>query len=155
MIIFFCRVQSIINKQLPCNRLKKPENYDGITLHKLKTYLHISKISETVFDLHEIVDAELILKPYKTLKCLFEVRLTIYRMKYLLELHSKNQINEFQLQNLFILNNCLKEFIANEENNKLIQGRHIIKKITDVIKVANNLEYPEMPQCAICNNNIL
>lgn len=76
-------------------------------------------------------------------------------MKYLLDLQHKKKITEFQLQNLFVLNNYLKEFVLQDMNMNLIETFRLSDKVKEVLLASNDLEYPEMPKCLVCNDNIL
>lgn len=145
----------MVRKQLPNTHLLKVENIDNSSFLKLKTYMHLIKICEVIYEQLEVVEDEYNLESYDTLLCIVNLKLAIYRMQHVLDLNSKKQINKFQLQNLFVLYNFFQQVILDDVITKIQLGENSLDEILDVMTRAAQLSYPKMPKCTICEDNIL
>lgn len=131
------------------------KSYSEFSLGKIKIYMHISKICSTIYDQQDTFINNINIQPYESLRYIFNVTLIIDRIKYLLKLKKEDNITEFQMQNLFLLNNYLKEYVLHDSQVNLLETFGMCKMIRETMTACNELEYPKMPICLICNDNIL
>lgn len=142
-------------KRFPWIGLPSNLNHDDLSLLQLKTLRLIAKLSENVFSVVPRVQYYNI-KPFILLHYLLEIKLIIARMKKLFSLKSSGkELSLFQMRSLDIQNFFLKEMVLKNILPKVNVGLNVVKELTEVMEIANELHYPDMMQCIYCGENIL
>lgn len=142
-------------KRFPWIGLPSDLNHDDLSLLKVKTLRHIAKLSENVFSVVPRVQHYNV-KPFILLHYLVEIKLVMARIRKLFSLVSNGkELTLFQLRSLDIQNFFLKDMVLKNVLPKMNVGSKIVTEMTELIEIANELEYPDMMQCVWCGENIL
>lgn len=75
--------------------------------------------------------------------------------KLLARKSSGEELSLFQMRSLDVQNMFLKEMVLKNVLSKLNVGVQVVNEIKEIVAVANELAYPDMPQCVWCGENIL
>lgn len=142
-------------KRFPWQGINPDINYSQLSLLKLKTLRLIAKLSEEVYNLvPRITNYDI--KPYILLHYMVDIKLAIERINNLLHLrNSGTELTKFQMQSIDVQNFFLKEMVVKDILTKLDVGEEFIDEIDHIMRIANELRYPQMPQCFWCGENIL
>jgi hypothetical protein len=96
------------------------------------------------------------IKAYVLLNYAVDIKLAVERMTKLLNIYfSEKKLSLFQMQSLDLLNFFLKEMVVKEILTKANLGETFIDDMYNVMKIANELQYPPMPQCFWCGEKII
>lgn len=127
-------------------------NYDALDMYDLKMLLHLSRVTQTVYsritkDINRNIEPPLI----------FDI---ILQLKFAINCMSEwmydcDKLTKFQMNSLEILDGFLRETIHSKVLLRYKLRKTSIDEIYDILSDAHNLEYPEMPKCIWCCNNIL
>lgn len=154
-IKFLFRVTSIQDKKFPWQGIEKNLNYDTLSLIKLKVLRWIARMSEKVYLIVPRIE-EYNIKAYVLLHYMVDIKLAVGRMTKLLNIYfTDKKLSLFQMQSLDLLNFFLKEMVAKDILAKANLGETFIDEIYGVMRIANEIQYPPMPHCLWCGENIL
>lgn len=129
-------------------------NYDKLTLQQLKSLRWISKLSEHIYNIVPQITAYNI-KPYILLHHLVTIQLVVNRMRKLLnDISQGNSLSLFQMRSLDICNMYLKEMVMMKILEKSKVGERFVDDMIEVMEIANEIEYPDMPQCFWCGEKV-
>ncbi|XP_025830492.1 uncharacterized protein LOC108741769 isoform X2 [Agrilus planipennis] len=149
------RLNGLVEKKLPCFGLPQNVDYDLFSLTKLKTYLWLAKASEMIIDKVLFIN-EYNIKTFDDIKMILKIKLTVKHMEDLFELYNKNKtLTKFQMNSLYLHNLFLKDVVYDNRLEKLGLGENTFDSITVALTKSNCFEYPEVPTCFICEENIL
>ncbi|XP_072386807.1 uncharacterized protein [Diabrotica undecimpunctata] len=148
------RIVCIKEKRFPWLGLPNDLNYDTLSTTKLKTLRLVSQLSEMVFAVIPTVKTYDI-KPFIILHYLVTIKLVIERMTRLFNKRKETKLSDFQMRSIFIHNFFLKEMVAKNILPKANVGKTFIDGMIEVMRIANELEYPDPLDCVWCGDNIL
>ncbi|XP_068918058.1 uncharacterized protein [Tenebrio molitor] len=149
------RVNCLQEKVFPWRNIDRNINYDALPLLKLKILRWIAKLSEKIYPMISRVE-EYHIKAYVLLNYAVDIKLAVERMTKLLNIYfSEKKLSLFQMQSLDLLNFFLKEMVVKEILTKANLGETFIDDMYNVMKIANELQYPPMPQCFWCGEKII
>ncbi|EEZ99572.2 hypothetical protein TcasGA2_TC001557 [Tribolium castaneum] len=149
------RVNCLQEKVFPWKGIDRNLNYDTLPLLKLKILRWIAKLSEKIYPMISRVE-EYHIKAYVLLNYAVDIKLAVQRMTKLLNIYfSEKKLSLFQMQSLDLLNFFLKEMVVKDVLTKANLGETFIDEIFNVVKIANELQYPPMPQCLWCGEKII
>lgn len=145
------------HKKYPCEKypfiLKL--DYDTLSLLELKTLLHISKITRVIYS-RKVQDVNRNIESVTTLAIIIQIKLAIKRMRDLVQHHSEGkQLTQFQMNSLELVDAYLREIILGNTLKKFGLTKNTANEIYDLMASAHNMEFPPMPRCFWCKNNIL
>lgn len=145
------------HKKYPCEKypfiLKL--DYDSLTLLELKTLLHISKITRVIYS-RKVQDVNRNIESVTTLAVIVQIKLAIKRMKDLVQQHAAGkQLTQFQMNSLELADAYLREIILGGILKKFGLTKNTADEIYDLMARVHNMEFPPMPSCFSCKNNIL
>ncbi|KAK4877725.1 hypothetical protein RN001_010231 [Aquatica leii] len=149
------RLNALLQKTLTTDELPQELDYDKLSLVQLKTCFWLAKSSEMMHDKTQLYRKVSVIK-FDEVKYILKIKLAIQHAHYLLQcLASGDNLSEFHMQSLDIINMFLKETILDGIIHKLGLGKVTIDELYDVIIVANELQYPPPPKCLWCEEHIL
>ncbi|KAJ3661420.1 hypothetical protein Zmor_005815 [Zophobas morio] len=144
------RVTCLQEKVFPWKGIDPNLNYDTLPLLKLKILRWISKLSEKIYPMIARVE-EYHIKAYVLLNYAVDIKLAVQRMTKLLNVYfSEKKLSLFQMQSLDLLNFFLKEMVVTDVLTKANLGEVFVDEMYNVMKIANELQYPPMPQWTSC-----
>lgn len=119
---------------------------------KLKVLLFLTKITEITYDQIQYLDGADITS-YDYILKIVNIKMAVYRILNLL--NQEKELSNFQYQSINILNNYLKDQILDGTIPKMNLNKKFGEEILDAVVRSNELEYPDMPECHYCKENIL
>lgn len=153
--VFSFRMICIREQRFPWLGIDPDLNYDTMSLVKLKTLRHIAKLSEKLFAVVPNIP-QYNIKSFRLLNYMVDIKLAVQRIAKLLDTYfTQNKLSLFQMRSLDLLNFFLKEIVSEDVLVEANLGEVFVDEIYNVMRVANELEYPPMPQCNWCGENIL
>lgn len=154
---YVCRVHCFKSKRYPCEKYPfiLKINYDKLTLLELKTLLHVSRITK-VISTKKVQDVNRNIESSTIYDILVQIKLAIKRMKDLVHQHQQSKtLSEFQMNSLEIVDSYLREVIMVNTLRKYRMAESTANDIYDLMAYVHNLEFPAMPKCFWCKENIL
>lgn len=149
------RLLCLKDKRFPWLGIPPDLDYDNLSLLQLKTLRWLAKLSELVFSMVPVVK-NYDIKPYIILHYLVQIKLIVKRLNSLLHLKQSGvELSVFQMHSIDIQNFFLKEMVVKNILAKANVGTNFISQIKQVMRVANELQYPTMLHCIWCGENIL
>ncbi|XP_060534853.1 uncharacterized protein LOC132707152 [Cylas formicarius] len=147
------RVTSLKEQRFPWLGLDPDLNYDTLSPARLKTLMHVARISETAYGVvPKVVTYDI--KPYVLLHYLVDIKWAVTRLGKLLQ-SDWDMLSLFQRRSVFMHNFFLKTVVAGDVLVKAGVGETFVTEMCRVMAVANELEYPEMMRCRLCGERVL
>ncbi|KAL1492181.1 hypothetical protein ABEB36_012666 [Hypothenemus hampei] len=149
------RLICLKEQRFPWLGLNKNMDLDNCSLIELKTLRLIAKISETIFcKVKRVVSYDI--KPYVLLHYLVKIRIIINNLRKLFKDRDQGrELSEFEMRSIDLQVFFLKEVVVNGILPKAEVGCNFIKDISNILTVANELEYPDMIRCNFCGEKLI
>lgn len=145
-----------MDKKLPAYNIETiMEMSESSSLIDLKTLAVLLRIFEMVYEqIYYLEDVDL-KTPLEKVNFTLNTKLLVYRMQHLLEIKERrNELSEFQLQNLEILSTHLKEIVL-RESCKMESNPGLSEEVLEILSKTSLVEFKDPPVCYFCKQNIL
>lgn len=130
-------------------------DYDVLSFLEIKTLFHISKITRVIYS-RKVQDVNRNIESATAFAIIMQIKLAIKRMSDLVQQSSDGrQLTQFQMNSLELADSYLKETILGNNLQKFGLTKRTADEIYDLMAVVHNMEFPLMPKCFWCKNNIL